>query len=610
MDSKVKINKSKTKSDMILFGTFLITVYFKTNSADPFNTPKLYVLAILCGILVGPLVYSFHVKRITKRNVEGLAVSLSTLFIIGLTWALFNTDVFIRGFIGDTQRRNGYLHYFFLMILFLYLVRFANFEMAEKFMKIILWTSLLVGIYGTSQILGKDFVDWNNPYNSMIATMGNPNFSSAILACFVSVSAISIFALYLSAPLKTLAGVGSLISLYAIIGSDSRQGLVIISITISLFLCIKALTINLKIGIPATLLNLLLIILGVLGMLKVGPLQNVLYKESISVRGYYWRAGIEMFKDNILTGVGLDSYLTNFFKYRERGYPATYGFDITSSNAHNVIIQLFATGGILVGIFYLFLLLFVFLCGVRLINRVENNRKNLCIILFAAWMGLQSQAIISIDFIGLSVWSWIFAGLIVGLLHKVNSYQKIDVACKTGKKFKSETYYIPRIISLLFLIPIMIITILLNRAEEQVFFSPALKNSGKANLVFANAKKVLQNPLADPVYKFKVSLDLMDSGYYEEGIKNIELLSKQDPKQIDYLKVRERAKIASGDLVSAAQLRESIAVLDPWNAVNYFELGLIYKQLGDIEGMNRIRDLLLTVGTSEDYANKGMVEFK
>jgi O-antigen ligase len=44
-------------------------------------------------------------------------------------------------------------------------------------------------------------------------------------------------------------------------------------------------------------------ILAILGMLQKGPLVSLLYKDSVSVRGYYWRAGIEMFKDSPLTGV-------------------------------------------------------------------------------------------------------------------------------------------------------------------------------------------------------------------------------------------------------------------------------------------------------------------
>jgi tetratricopeptide (TPR) repeat protein len=315
-----------------------------------------------------------------------------------------------------------------------------------------------------------------------------------------------------------------------------------------------------------------------------------------------------MFKDNPLTGVGLDSYLTSFFKFREPGYPATYGFDITSSNAHNVIIQLFATGGIFVGFSYLLLLSLVLFCGFRLISKVNYELKNYCIILLAAWIGLQAQSMISIDFIALSVWSWLFGGLIVGLYNKLDAQQEIERSQKNIKRVKIDSYYISRIISTLFLIPIIIISIFLNRMEEQTFNSTALKSSDQKNLVLNNAERMFENPLADPFYKFQVSLDLMDSGYFEKGVDNIRFLSRLDPKQADYLKLLERVEMSSKDLKSAAELRESIALLDPWNAKNYFELGLIYKELGEIQQMNRVKNILISIGTSRSYADRAKLE--
>ncbi|MFM7984157.1 MAG: hypothetical protein ACKPKO_33010, partial [Candidatus Fonsibacter sp.] len=42
-----------------------------------------------------------------------------------------------------------------------------------------IFLSLLFILYGFMQHFGNDFIDWNNPYNSIILTLGNPNFSSA-----------------------------------------------------------------------------------------------------------------------------------------------------------------------------------------------------------------------------------------------------------------------------------------------------------------------------------------------------------------------------------------------------------------------------------------------
>ena len=94
-------------------------------------------------------------------------------------------------------------------------------------------------------------------------------------------------------------------------------------------------------------------------MLQFGPLQQYLYKASVSVRGYYWRAGLEMLSSHPFFGIGIDRYGSYFKQYREVDYPLNVGFQLTSSNAHNTFIQFFATGGIFLGITYLALNLFV-----------------------------------------------------------------------------------------------------------------------------------------------------------------------------------------------------------------------------------------------------------
>jgi hypothetical protein len=42
--------------------------------------------------------------------------------------------------------------------------------------------AIVTTIYGYLQLTGNDFVNWYNPYNSIITTVGNPNFASAIFA--------------------------------------------------------------------------------------------------------------------------------------------------------------------------------------------------------------------------------------------------------------------------------------------------------------------------------------------------------------------------------------------------------------------------------------------
>jgi len=324
-----------------------------------------------------------------------------------------------------------------------------------------------------------------------------------------------------------------------------------------------------------------------------------------------------MFRENVLTGVGLDSYLTHFSQYRESGYPKNYGFEISSSNAHNTVIQMFATGGMFVGLSYLALMTYVLFCGFKLINSVDKQYKGISTLLLTAWIGLESQSIISIDFIGLSIWSWVFAGMIIGLYGIVDSETKLIINKKVIDNLNSKklplnyvptNYIFPRIISGIFLVPIIIVVVLLNRVEEQTFLSPTFINSNQKSAVVSNSEKIIKSPLADPYYKFKVGLNLIDAGYFDKGISIIEKLSEQDPRQLDYLKVLVRAEMARNNLSEAAKLRESVAKLDPWNAQNYFELALLYKSLGNDMQVQKIRDIILDINTSTAYSNQAKLE--
>ena len=617
MGKKTKVNKASSQSTPLIFGLILITIYFKQNTADPFNTPKLILTLVLCGLLIGPLIYSYYKVGARKKSIELVGVLLGTIFIVSLTYALLNTDVFVRGFIGDTQRRNGYLHYLSIIIIFFYVIRNINFEFAEKIIKITIWLNLILGGYGLLQITGNDFVEWINPYNSMISTMGNPNFASAILAFFLSIALISTYALKLSSLYKVVAFLGSAVSIIAIILSESRQGLVVIAIILSLFISLSIMAKNRKYGFMAFGITICFFIFGILGMLQIGPLQRFLYKNSVSVRGYYWRAGIEMFKDNSLTGVGLDSYLTHFYEYREPGYPANYGFDITSSNAHNTLIQMFATGGLFVGLSYFVLLVYVFYCGVKLINAVDKQHKEISILLVTAWVGIQSQSIISIDFIVLSIWSWVFAGMIVGLSSMVMSQLKSVAKENPTKNLNSKTplinhvptnFIFPWIISGIFLTPIIVVVVLLGRFEDQTYLNATLVSPSEKNLVLANNEKIINNPLVDPYYKFRVALNLIDSGYMDKGVDIVKSLSEEDPRQLDYLKVLVRVEMTRNNLSKAVELRESISKLDPWNAQNYFELALLYKSLGNNEQVRKIKEIILDINTSTAYSNQAKLE--
>ena len=116
--------------------------------------------------------------------------------------------------------------------------------------------------------------------------------------------------------------------LFLILRSDSRQGLVAFSIGAGFVVVYAIFCRNKTLGFISVAIFILLFIFAILGMLQIGPLTSLLYKNSVSVRGFYWRAGIEMFLNQPIHGIGLDRFGSYFKEMRELQYPLNYGFNL------------------------------------------------------------------------------------------------------------------------------------------------------------------------------------------------------------------------------------------------------------------------------------------
>ncbi|NBU53581.1 MAG: O-antigen ligase domain-containing protein [Alphaproteobacteria bacterium] len=195
------------------------------------------------------------------------------------------------------------------------------------------------------QASGNDFIAWNNPYNPVITTLGNPNFSAAVMAIIGVITFSSILIPNFHSAYRIFCVFLTLLLLISIYRTNARQGLLSFVLGLGLFLIIWVFNQNKKIGVMVGLIGLFVLTLSILGILQRGPLEKYLYKETVSIRGFYWQAGLAMFRQNPLFGVGIDSYELYFKQYRDVAYPLKYGYQITSSNAHNTFIQFFATGG-------------------------------------------------------------------------------------------------------------------------------------------------------------------------------------------------------------------------------------------------------------------------
>ena len=599
--------KSEKLSLVFLLGVPLVTLILDIELNDPFNVPKLIVLMIISSWLAVNLCNSYLNNRIKKGTTEYRFSLLVVSFLIAqFAVIFFGNDMFVS-FFGDTQRKNGFVGYLGLGVLFLYALRSIRHSNVERFLAAFILTGWVVVAYGVLQVNGEDFVQWVNPYNSAITTLGNPNFTSAFLAMIFVSSLLLTFTGKAKGFYRVQALIIIPLSLYIILSSESRQGLYAIVCGLLFFLVSYFYVINSKFKKVIASIVLLAVGVSILGILQIGPLTALLYKPSVTVRGFYWRAALEMFSSNPLTGVGLDSYGDYFRQYKEIGYVRNYGVEITSNNAHNTFLQLFATGGFFVGALYLLLILGVIYFGLRSVFAAKKTpASNLNLTLIAAFVTFQAQSFISIDNLGISVWSWCFAGAILGVSTEVKGEGQPPSKESQVKKAKNGADLLTPIIRFLVLVPVILVCVLIYRPESEMYFLRGIADPRYPDnkpSAYEYSYKIINNPLADPELKLKSLLYLGDFGYVDEARRNLESLLQSNPESFEYLWSKAVFQMQLNDLSGAVNTRLQIAKVDPLNHRNYLELLKMYSAMGNIKDALNMKVKIETIDPKSDSAD-------
>jgi O-antigen ligase len=600
-------SKALRKTDItplkwILTTLILVTLYFKTNLADPFNSPKLWLLIVASAWLSG-YVISYREIILALPQIKRLS-QLLFLFVFFLFISTLFTDFKYVAFLGETQRRNGFLQYFSLSIVLLVSAMYFRFSNIKKLYLATYFIALVSFSYSLLQTTGNDFVSWNNPYNSIISTLGNPNFAAAAMAIMGVITLASIFISEFKYSQKTFAAILLVSLIFIIYRSNARQGLLSFAIGAGVYVTIWLWGLNKKFGIVTLLFGVMAALFSILGMLQIGPLEKYLYKSSVSVRGYYWRAGIEMLSDRPFFGVGIDRYGSYFKEYREVNYPLSVGFELTSTNAHNTFIQFFATGGIFLGLSYLLLNAYILKCGIIGIRKLKDRNKLYLVGVFSAWIAYHAQSLVSIDNIGLSVWGWLLAGGIVGLSSTVGNPLNSEVKPLTlnnSKKSLNQT-----LVSSTMTIIALVFVLLLYRGENLAF-----KGSAVFNLQDSNSRTYMKDlqmdlintPLMDPSYKLMAATKLIQGGFTEGLVESERVLAK-DRRNLDALKLLAETYEKIGNLAKANQYRLQISKLDPWNAANLLVLAQNYKKQENLTQSQVIVEKILSFASNHPIADE------
>jgi len=558
----------------IIWGSALSTLVLWTTINDPFNAPKSWVLSITAFWLSGWVL--FQVKDQLKVETLKWATLLISFFILTLTLAYFATNNKYIGFFGEYQRRTGYLTYisfaiFFLASAFAFrLNKIVKFEIAGAV------TGFLVAIYGVAQHFKHDFAKFANPYNSVISTIGNPDFAAAAMSIFLLISfGIAIQPKY-STWIRMLAGINVGLLLITIQYSQVRQALFTSALGIAIIFIVWLHQKNKFSSYAICGLSLATLLFAIAGMLQKGPLVKYFFKPSVTFRGDYWRAGWRMFIHHPLFGVGLDRYGAYFRQYRDATQEVRRGPDLISNAAHNVPIQLAATGGIFLLAAYIALTAFILWRGISAIRTTDGPQQILASVIFAAWVAYEAQSMISIDNIGIAIWGYVLGGAVVGISVRAENLQK--------RRQKELTQ--PMVSVGLMLIP-LVLSFLLFKSESAAYQLQSTRITSE-NVTSPAAVALLKKPLSfvlqEPNFQMVIAQIYANAGDLKTTRSMLERAVSRDSANFPAISMLARLNEIEKKWSAAIDLRNKIAKIDPYNTMNLLELGEDKKSAGDFIG--------------------------
>ena len=383
-------------------------------------------------LLIGALTGLLFRRGIWKKSwILGLPFAVVVGYLIS---ALVNGQGLASLYLGGYQRNFGVATWLALAIVFL--IGAQGEVKMRGYLDWVLPGVLIAGLgYGLVQFLDKDPLPWTNPYKAVSLTLGNPNFAGAFFG-ILSVIAFSRIFVGKGVVQKSfgflLFGATAFISLK----TNSLQSPLLIVGGIVVFTLLSNLESKSGLGRVAKFSSG-----GVLGAAVVGVVvlfagsaswlatarEKLFFQGSVAQRLDYWRTGFEIWKDHPIVGVGTDQFQRFAALYRTPEQVKRDGVFVIPDKSHNVLIDHFANGGLVVGLIWVAFVVSVFFMLMKALRATEKIqvRRDLAI-LGTMWSTYVLQALISPDQIVLSLIGYSSAGLIAGIYLKDSPTLKID----------------------------------------------------------------------------------------------------------------------------------------------------------------------------------------
>ena len=395
----------------------LTCVLFTPTADDPVNIVKLTALLLVAlGLLV------VGITRVLKRREVVIPISPAgvAVVVLGLAFVVSALSAPVRNtaVLGAYGRNSGLLAYLAALLICAVALRALGRPGTRVLVAGVVVAGLFTATYGLMQRIGWDLVPWTNPFNPIIAALGNPNFASGYLGIAGTVAAGGALDRGWARAWRVIAAATAVLCLVTAALSASVQGPIALAAGLSIIAGAWLLdrrgrtrTAGLGALAAAVVAGVGVLTVGVLA--QAGPAASLFTDIGSRARGYYWEAALTMFSDAPLLGVGLEHYGYHYRSARStQSLTALAGNDFADA-AHSVPLQMLAQGGLVLGLAYFAFVLATAVAVVRGLLRLRGDERMLLAAVAGGWAAYQVQSFVSIDQVPLIVLHFALAGAAV-----------------------------------------------------------------------------------------------------------------------------------------------------------------------------------------------------
>ena len=566
---------SKKSSSYFHSSTALVAIisgFIYIGFFDPINWPKQIALLTLIPVIFARARFAFKTEEIPvffRAKKSLLVIPFFLISVSAILSTIMNDHSLTRLLWGLWGRNNGLLTLLALLIIALSFSFFAQEKnVTWSILRTIEVAALFYIGYGLIQLFGKDTIKWAQQ-NQVFSFFGNTNFAAAVFAmCAITYLLTAIFMAQQSVVARILRFIFFTTATYLSYSTKSIQGLAAILIAILLIVFVK---LNLKKVSQRIFLATALFLTGFyvfLGTLGYGALGSLIGQYTIQLRFQYWLAGIRMGLQSPIWGVGPDSYGDKFRTVRPESLALKTSIDLTTNNAHNVLIQLFATLGVLGLLAILIPVAFGFFFSTKmLLSQNFSTEERATSILF---ISLWSMAMFSIDNLSIAVWNYLFLGLTLGTyLRSSQNSSRDHIPEKVIAKRNSRTMEHSLSGPLAGIIALAIFGVSWycsypDRTLQQILGTQV--DQQKPDQVASKTDRIMKiagHPFVSEVEYWYLASELNKLGKKDELVQLLSMSISKYPNDFNIIDINAGSREQSGQLIQAIPFRERQITIEP-----------------------------------------------